>query len=737
MGSVWLAEDLKLDGKRFAIKMLPSVLAGRKGAYKQVKAEAMVAMKLSHPNIATVRAFEEDEGGSPFLVMDYIEGTGLDEILAEKGALGEEETERLLGPVAAALDYAHSQGVVHRDVKPGNVMVRTDGTPFVLDFGIAREIQETLTRVTGKLSSGTLLYMSPEQLRGRAPKAAQDVYSFAAMAYECLAGHPPFYRGAIEDQIKNEPPEALPEGVGEAVRAGVMAGLAKEAEGRPGSCARVLGEDEAAKRAREERERREAEEDLRKREEELLRARERARAEEEERRRATAALEAERAARRRAQAEPLEGQRTQTARGGAAGWAWFLVIVLLVGGVVAFANWQAERKASQAEVRRLKGEAEEQRKAQQEAEAKLRAEADARRKAEQEAEARRKAQAEAEAKRKAETGDERKAERGAWDGSYRGEARDVALPNRETMRLHWCPEGSFTMGSPATEEGRWNDEVQHEVTLTRGFWMAETEVTQGQWMALMNGETVVDLARKGLQDDTEYDLEGKKQTSRAFWGLERDANPMDRCGDLDDAVPVYNVSWGEAKEFCRRLTEKGRNEGWLPAGYSFRLPTEAEWEYACRAGTKSALPNGKDIRILGENNALALDDIAWYGGNSSVGFEGRGWNTDTWPDKQYPGGLACVRKAGLKAANGWGLRDMIGNVYEWCEDECVGYPTGAVTDYCKSNSSTALGVHRVLRGGSWYSIARRCRSAYRGWFAAGYRNGDVGFRPVCSAGSVQ
>ena len=241
MGSVWLAEDTKLDGRRVAVKMLPAVLAGKKGAYRRVKQEALMAMRLSHPNIATVRAFEEDEGGNPFLVMDYIEGEGLDEILEEKGELSEEETVRLLGPVAAALDYAHSQGVVHRDVKPGNVMVRKDGTPFVLDFGIAREIQETMTRVTGKFSSGTLLYMSPEQLHGRAPKAAQDVYSFAAMAYECLKGGPPFARGQIEYQIDHDAPEPLEEGVAsKALREGILAGLAKEPEGRPGSCAGVL-----------------------------------------------------------------------------------------------------------------------------------------------------------------------------------------------------------------------------------------------------------------------------------------------------------------------------------------------------------------------------------------------------------------------------------------------------------------------------------------------------------------
>ena len=238
MGSVWLAEDAKLDGFKVAIKMLPSVLVNNKRAYAQVKTEALVSLKLSHPNIVTVRAFEE-EGGNPFLVMDYIDGQTLDDYLAEKGKLTEEETVKLLKPVAAALDYAHTQGVVHRDVKPGNVMIRKDGTPFVLDFGIAREIQETMTRVTGKLSSGTLMYMSPEQLHGAAPKPAQDIYSFAAMTYECLTGNPPFARGQIEYQIEHDIPVPLDPKFANC-GLGVMAGLAKSPEARPATCVAVL-----------------------------------------------------------------------------------------------------------------------------------------------------------------------------------------------------------------------------------------------------------------------------------------------------------------------------------------------------------------------------------------------------------------------------------------------------------------------------------------------------------------
>ena len=237
MGSVWLAEDRQLDNKMFAVKMLPSVLVSNKRAYRQLKDEALVAMRLVHPNIVQIRAFEENNG-NPFLVMDYIEGQTLDDYLAEKGKLSEDETIRLLKPIAAALDYAHGEGVVHRDVKPANIMIRKDGHPYILDFGIAREIQETMTRVTGKLSSGTLLYMSPEQLRGQPPKAAQDVYSFAAMAYECLKGEPPFSRGQIEYQVLNEKPAPLPDGV--RLSASIIRGLSKEPAYRPDSCAKVL-----------------------------------------------------------------------------------------------------------------------------------------------------------------------------------------------------------------------------------------------------------------------------------------------------------------------------------------------------------------------------------------------------------------------------------------------------------------------------------------------------------------
>ena len=239
MGSVWLAEDNQLDNRKVAIKMLPSIVVTDKRAYQQLKSEALVSLKLIHPNIVTLRAFEENNG-APFLVMDYIEGRTLSDYLAMKGKLSEAETIKLLKPIAAALDYAHGEKVIHRDVKPSNIIIRNDGHPFILDFGIAREIQESMTRVTGRTISGTLLYMSPEQLRGAPPSPAQDVYSFSAMVYECLKGEPPFVRGEIAYQILNEKPAPLM--CARRIADPVLAGLSKKPGSRPKSCSEILCE---------------------------------------------------------------------------------------------------------------------------------------------------------------------------------------------------------------------------------------------------------------------------------------------------------------------------------------------------------------------------------------------------------------------------------------------------------------------------------------------------------------
>ncbi|MCG3774854.1 MAG: Serine/threonine-protein kinase pkn1 [Nitrospira sp.] len=215
--------------------------------------------------------------------------------------------------------------------------------------------------------------------------------------------------------------------------------------------------------------------------------------------------------------------------------------------------------------------------------------------------------------------------------------------------------GSLIMGSPSDEPDRQSSEVQHIVTLTHPFALAQTPCTQAQWEVVMGGNPSM------------------------FKGAKR---------------PVETVSWDEALEYCRKLTTKHRAKGILPEGWEWRLPTEAEWEYAARAGTTGPR--------YGELNA-----IGWWDGNSGG---------QTHPVKQ-------------KAANAWGLYDMVGNVWEWCSDWSADYPTGSVTDPKGSSS----GSYRVFRGGSWNDGAKGIRSAIRFWLAPGHRDSDLGFRPALSS----
>lgn len=252
------------------------------------------------------------------------------------------------------------------------------------------------------------------------------------------------------------------------------------------------------------------------------------------------------------------------------------------------------------------------------------------------------------------------------------------------------PAGSFTMGSPSTEAGRsiGGEETQHQVTLTKPFYCGKYEVTQGQWEQVMG------------------------------------SNPSEFKNAGPDA-PVETVSWEDCQAFLKKLCEL---EG-VPEG-TYRLLTEAEWEYACRAGTTTALYNG-ELVILGWLNAPALDPIAWYGGNSGVAYAD-GWDSSRWEEKQYNHQSAGTHPVGQKLANGYGLYDMIGNVWEWCQDwYAESYPDGPVTDPLGPASSsvdrTGVNLH-VIRGGSWQFELWPCRSAGR---IGSLRRGDsstVGLR---------
>jgi formylglycine-generating enzyme required for sulfatase activity len=226
--------------------------------------------------------------------------------------------------------------------------------------------------------------------------------------------------------------------------------------------------------------------------------------------------------------------------------------------------------------------------------------------------------------------------------------------------------GSFTMGSPLSEVDRAKDEgPQGAVTLSQGFWMALGPVTQGEYQSVMTN------------------------------------NPSRYTGDL--TLPVEQVTWTEATNYCALLTARDVAAGRIPAGLAYRLPTEAEWEYACRAGTTNRFYYGDDP---GYTN---LASHAWYWDNSA---------SHTHP-------------VGQKAFNPWGLYDMCGNVWEWCQDWYGPYSGLSATD----PQGPADGQYRVLRGGSWYDWAKNLRSACRCYDDPDWVSDSYGFRIVLAPAS--
>jgi formylglycine-generating enzyme required for sulfatase activity len=233
----------------------------------------------------------------------------------------------------------------------------------------------------------------------------------------------------------------------------------------------------------------------------------------------------------------------------------------------------------------------------------------------------------------------------------------IQLTNSIGMELSLIPPGEFSMGSPRDEEWHRDDEVLHRVTISRPYYMASTEVTQRQWQALM----------------------GK--------------NPSFCVGD---ALPVETVTWQQAAEFCRKLSDQ--------EGLRYRLPTEAEWEYACRAGTETPFHTGETIST----------DQANYDGNYTYGKGAKGEFREE------------TVAADHLAANAWGLHNMHGNVWEWCADWYAAYPNRDVTD----PQGPAEGDRKIFRGGCWMNFPAVCRSANRAKVNPVSWNFHLGFRVV-------
>ena len=250
MGEVWLARDERLN-EPVALKFLPPEIRGDLAALDDLRRETSRSRKLTHPNIVRIHDLHEEIGGTPFIVMEYVDGQTLAGLRIEQEArvLSWEYLRPLVQQLCAALDYAHTEKVVHRDLKPANIMVDSRGRLKLADFGIAAVMTDSMSRISVRqTASGTLVFMSPQQLAGKSAQASDDIYALGATLYELLTSRTPFYTGDLTHQILNEPTEPIAERlealgvineVPSEVSAMIMACLSKERDQRPPSALAV------------------------------------------------------------------------------------------------------------------------------------------------------------------------------------------------------------------------------------------------------------------------------------------------------------------------------------------------------------------------------------------------------------------------------------------------------------------------------------------------------------------
>jgi formylglycine-generating enzyme required for sulfatase activity len=643
MGRVYLATDERL-GILVAVKVLREVLSRDPGSVQRLIAEAKLAIRLAHPNVVRVNNFENGEF-LKFLVMEYVEGETLAHKIARDKKLPEEEVKRIAIEICRGLEHAHQKKVIHRDIKPGNILLAKSGEIKIADFGIARECRDSMSRLTSQVDSGTLLYMSPEQMIGESNEAS-DVYSLGVVLYEMLTGQPPFRSGDIPYQIREIVPKP-PAGLSPELSAIVLRCLQKKPDNRFPSVREMREELDGSAEVKRREEQRRAEEsrrlaeEKRKQEEarqqaeleakqkaEELRAAEMRRAEE-ERIRAEQQRKAE-DVRRRAEERHRQAEDTRRQSDAVPGAIPALkkpisnrrvAIGIVAVGILVVIIWlmnSGDRGVSTPPFQDSSNKATS-------------------------------AIRNSPTKRRQPPATPPEETKATETKTFRPEKKQLEQnPIGPAMEFVSIPAGRFTMGcSPDYSPCGDDENPRHEVTISRGFELGKYEVTQGQWVKVMGN------------------------------------NPSNFKGD--DRLPVEQVSWNDTQAFIAKLNA-------LNDGYRYRLPTEAEWEYAARGGT--AGPRRDD-----------LDVIAWFNDNS--------------------GGKTHL--VGEKQPNGYGLYDMLGNVYEWCSDwygESYYRSSPAVDP--KGPSSELM---RVLRGGSFKNYSDNVRISDRSRNDPGNRKyGYNGFR---------
>ena len=686
MGQVWQATDLATHAElghsaQVALKILSPELTESASHAKLLVQEATRARRLAHEHIVRVYDWAQDPAtASYFVIMEHLAGEDLDAVLAREATLPLDRTLALLAPVAAALDYAwEKHGLVHRDIKPANVFVTRRGEVKLLDFGIAARARKGMGAVSALEApgvSGTPGYRAPEaSAPDLAPARTLDVYAVAAMIHQMVDGHLP--PASLETA-------ARPAALDEAQWRALLSGLAHDPAGRPESVSALLmllrtakveepgpGEPEERNATLSDAEEASAGPDavdaapveeaapaavtvLAAAPEPIQPTRPPKALSEQARREAAAAVAAQAAAERlRREQQRRERQEAEEAR-------------------------RARREALREQLRaRQAEELAKARQAQEEAQRKvLQARAAAAYLAEQER-ARAKAGAPAETGAPAPAVEPKPA---AAPVLMRDRFLDGSTEGPELVVLR---AGRFQMGSPEHErriamaagaQKNWlaRETPQHWVGIARPFALGRYPVTVGQWRLFAEAT--------GWRPEGEVDwaAPGFPQT---------------------DAHPVVGVSWLDAQRYLAWLSEA--------TGQRYRLPSEAEWEYACRAGTKTAFSFGDSINT----------DLANYDGNFTWNGGPRGeYRRGTTPVTHFP-------------PNPWGLHDMHGNVWEWVQDVMHDSYEGAPLDGSAWEEGGER-ARRILRGGSWLYNPRYLRSALRNGFSAVMSNDIVGFRVV-------
>jgi formylglycine-generating enzyme required for sulfatase activity len=675
MGQVWQATDLATHAElghsaQVALKILPPQLTQQTAHARLLIEEAARARQLAHEHIVRVYDWAQDPAtASYFIIMECLEGEDLDSLLAREGPLGLERTLALLRPVGAALDYAWERHqLVHRDIKPANVFLTGAGEVKLLDFGIAARARGGGDSVEAPSSSGTVGYRAPEagsvQGQGKGeerPARGLDVHAVAAMIYRMLTGRLPF-AGPREGEAP-----ARPDGLDGAQWDVLQAGFAASAAARPASVGELIERLEASREsappaqpeaaqagqaAEAEQQAQEAEAQRRAQEgAELLRIEAGAKAA------AQAVLERQRQEQREQQRQQerlarLAAEEARRAR------------------KEELRRQLAERRAVDAEKARVEREEAQRKLAQAKAAAAYLAQ-------------QQRARAEQAARTQAEL-DVMMPTPASPVADLEGVLRDRFLDGEgKGPELVLLPTGRFQMGSPEHErkiamdagsQKGWlaRELPQHWVGIEKPVAMGRYPVTVGEWRAFVQAT-------------------GWRQGGEVSWEAPGFAQT--------ELHPVVGVNWYDAQQYLRWLSEA--------TGRHYRLPSEAEWEYACRAGTKTAFSFGDTISTVQAN----------YDGNFTYNGGARG---------EYRRGTT---PAGMFPPNPWGLFDMHGNVWEWVQDVVHDNYEGAPLDGSAWEDGGDQ-ARRILRGGSWLYNPRYLRSALRNGFSSALSNDIVGFRVV-------